>query len=179
MTEGQSFPLGVTDINGRFEINLAPGNHVLTLREFGGFPLFLKIVDGGLNPDNFELAVDPSWICCFLSPGVAFPKPIVLPNPPYPPAARAIHATGTVVVVVTIDTNGNVTAAKTQSGHLLLKQTAERAAKLARFEPSVDVERSARLTYIFLIDDEPWAKYIIRYSDLYRTETIHEPETGF
>ena len=46
-----------------------------------------------------------------ISGGVLTAKPSVLPKPAYPPIARAAHASGTVVVQVTIDENGNVISA--------------------------------------------------------------------
>jgi protein TonB len=63
-------------------------------------------------------------------------KAISLPKPSYPPIARAAHASGTVVVQVLIDENGNVVSAKALSGHPLLQAGAVSAARQARFSPT-------------------------------------------
>jgi len=71
-----------------------------------------------------------------ISGGVLNGKAISLPKPAYPPIARAAHASGTVVVQVTIDENGNVIAAHAVSGHPLLQGAAVGAARQARFSPT-------------------------------------------
>ena len=55
-----------------------------------------------------------------------------LPNPAYPPAAQAVNATGKVRVKVTLDEKGNVVTANAFSGHPLLRDSAEKAAKAAK-----------------------------------------------
>src|SRR5258705_12726197 len=54
-----------------------------------------------------------------------------LPNPEYPPLARQAHASGTVVVQVTIDENGSVISAHAVSGHPLLQAVAVDPARAA------------------------------------------------
>ena len=71
-----------------------------------------------------------------ISGGVLNGKAISLPKPAYPPIARAAHASGTVVVQVLIDENGNVVSAHAVSGHPLLQAVAVGAAKQARFSPT-------------------------------------------
>lgn len=71
-----------------------------------------------------------------ISGGVLNGKAISLPKPPYPPIARAAHASGTVVVQVLIDENGSVVSAKAVSGHPLLQAVAVQAARQARFSPT-------------------------------------------
>ena len=71
-----------------------------------------------------------------ISGGVLNGKAISLPKPAYPPIARAAHASGTVVVQVTIDENGAVISASAVSGHPLLTQAAVNAARQARFSPT-------------------------------------------
>ena len=71
-----------------------------------------------------------------ISGGVLNGKAISLPKPPYPQIARAAHASGTVVVQVLIDENGNVVSAHAVSGHPLLQAVAVQAAKQARFSPT-------------------------------------------
>ena len=71
-----------------------------------------------------------------ISGGVLNGKAISLPKPQYPPIARAARASGTVVVQVLIDENGNVVSAKAVSGHPLLQAVATQAARQARFSPT-------------------------------------------
>ena len=71
-----------------------------------------------------------------ISGGVLNGKAISLPKPAYPPIARQAHASGTVVVQVTIDENGNVISARAVSGHPLLQAVAVNAARSARFSPT-------------------------------------------
>ncbi len=71
-----------------------------------------------------------------ISGGVLNGKAISLPKPAYPPIARQAHASGTVVVQVTIDENGNVISARAISGHPLLLAVSVGAARGARFSPT-------------------------------------------
>jgi periplasmic protein TonB len=71
-----------------------------------------------------------------ISGGVLNGKAISLPKPAYPAIARTAHASGTVVVQVTIDENGNVISAHAVSGHPLLTAVAVAAARGARFSPT-------------------------------------------
>jgi TonB family protein len=68
--------------------------------------------------------------------GVLNGKAIELPKPEYPEIARAAHASGTVVVQVLIDEDGNVASAQAISGHPLLQAAAVGAAREARFAPT-------------------------------------------
>jgi periplasmic protein TonB len=71
-----------------------------------------------------------------ISGGVLNGKAISLPKPAYPAIARQAHASGTVVVQVTIDENGAVISARAVSGHPLLQAVAVGAARGARFSPT-------------------------------------------
>jgi TonB family protein len=57
------------------------------------------------------------------------------PEPDYPPFAKAMNIHGTVVVEVTVDTNGKVIDARTITGSQFLRPAAEAAARKARFAP--------------------------------------------
>ncbi|MGI8469002.1 MAG: energy transducer TonB, partial [Pyrinomonadaceae bacterium] len=72
-----------------------------------------------------------------ISLGVLNGKATHLVTPPYPPAAKAVHASGAVQVQVSIDTSGNVVSASAISGHPLLKQAAEQAARQSKFSPTM------------------------------------------
>jgi TonB family protein len=56
--------------------------------------------------------------------------------PAYPPIAKAARAQGAVQVNVTVDENGNVTAAEAVSGHPLLRDAAIEAARQWQFKPT-------------------------------------------
>ena len=68
--------------------------------------------------------------------GVLNGKALALPKPAYPPIARAAHASGTVVVQVLIDEEGNVVSAHAVSGHPLLQAASVAAAREAKFSPT-------------------------------------------
>ncbi|HEX8293340.1 MAG TPA: energy transducer TonB [Pyrinomonadaceae bacterium] len=72
-----------------------------------------------------------------ISGGVLNGKAIALPAPVYPELARRARATGVVEVEVVIDTTGKVISAKATGGPVMLRQAAEAAALLARFNPTL------------------------------------------
>lgn len=86
--------------------------------------------------------------------GVLNGKAISLPKPPYPAAARAVGASGTVTVQVLIDENGDVVSANAVSGHPLLRAGAMEAASGAKFSPTrlkgLPVKVSGVITYNFV-----------------------------
>lgn len=71
-----------------------------------------------------------------ISGGVLNGKAVSLPQPAYPAVARAAHASGQVVVQVTVDEEGQVIDAHAVSGHPLLQQSAVQAARSAKFAPT-------------------------------------------
>jgi protein TonB len=89
-----------------------------------------------------------------ISGGVLNGKAVSLPKPPYPPAARAVRASGAVSVQVLIDESGRVVSASAASGHPLLRAAAEQAARGARFSPTLlsgqPVKVSGIITYNFV-----------------------------
>jgi TonB family protein len=69
-----------------------------------------------------------------------------LPQPDYPPIARAAHASGEVQVQVLIDLDGKVIAAVAISGHPLLQGASVSAARKARFSPVKQNDESVKVT---------------------------------
>jgi len=67
--------------------------------------------------------------------GVLNGRAVNLPTPAYPAAAKAMRAGGRVTVQITVDESGNVLSAKAMSGHPLLRQSAEAAARQSRISP--------------------------------------------
>ena len=168
-----------TDINGKFEIGLQPGEYVITVNKANSsnFKAFIKIEANGLNPNNLEFILDPSRVCCFTQSGVPYPKPTSLPKPPYPAAARAVRARGEVVVDIRIGKDGKVISAKAESGHPLLRAASLVGARNSKFETSEqEVERESKLMYVFLGDADE-KKGLIRYSNPYRIEIVSEAAT--
>lgn len=89
-----------------------------------------------------------------ISGGVLNGKATSLPKPPYPPAARAVRASGAVSVQVLISESGSVVSANAVSGHPLLRPAAVAAARGARFSPTLlsgqPVKVSGVITYNFV-----------------------------
>jgi TonB family protein len=89
-----------------------------------------------------------------ISGGVLNGKAISLPQPVYPMIARAVRVSGMVVVLVTIDEEGNVISASVVSGHPLLQAAALDAARRAKFPPTKlsgqPVKVTGTITYNFV-----------------------------
>lgn len=89
-----------------------------------------------------------------LSGGVLNGKASKLPKPAYPPAARAVRASGAVTIQVLITEEGRVFAAGAVSGHPLLRSAARIAACGAEFQPTIlsgnPVKVSGVITYNFV-----------------------------
>jgi TonB family protein len=81
-------------------------------------------------------------------------RALKLPIPEYPAQAKMSRASGTVVVKVIIDENGKVIAAQAIGGHPALQSSAEKAARQARFTPSLEQGRPikvlGKVTYNFV-----------------------------
>ncbi|HEV8593728.1 MAG TPA: energy transducer TonB, partial [Pyrinomonadaceae bacterium] len=169
-----------TDIKGEFDARLQPGRYEISVNKkwSASFRAFISITEAGPNPDKIVFVIHPSSACCSSSSdGNPFPKPLVLPKPPFPPAARAVRAFGEVEVAVTIEPDGTVSAAKAISGHPLLRATSVAAARSASFESGeTKSQRELVLTYLYLAPDEK-NKNILRYSNPYLIEIISAPST--
>jgi TonB family protein len=76
-------------------------------------------------------------------------------QPRYPAKAKRVNASGPVDVRITISQEGRVVEAKAISGHLLLREAAEEAARQWVFRPAilngVPVETQRVLTFVFAI----------------------------
>jgi len=72
-----------------------------------------------------------------ISGGVLNGKAVNLPKPPFPPAARAVQASGAVSVQVLVDEQGSVFSAAAVSGHPLLRAASRDAACSASFSPTM------------------------------------------
>jgi protein TonB len=117
--------VGSSDTNAAAPVAVGPG----TGSSIGSAPTKVDISE----PPPPPAATPPR---APISGGVLNGKAISLPKPAYPPIARQAHASGTVVVQVTIDENGSVISARAVSGHPLLQAVAVNAARNARFSPT-------------------------------------------
>jgi TonB family protein len=81
-------------------------------------------------------------------------KALSLPFPEYPQIAIGIHVAGTVIVKVIIDEEGKVIAAQAEGGHPFLQPNAVKAARKARFSPTLEegkpVKVYGKITYKFV-----------------------------
>jgi protein TonB len=90
-----------------------------------------------------------------ISGGVVNGKATNLVKPPYPPAARAVQASGAVNVQVTIDENGNVISASAVSGHPLLRAAAVTAARSSKFSPTMLSGQAVKVTGVIVYNFVP------------------------
>lgn len=92
-----------------------------------------------------------------VSGGVLNGKALSKPEPIYPEVAKSAMVQGTVTVQIVVDEEGKVISASAVSGHPLLQQAAVKAARLARFAPTLlsgqPVKVSGVLTYKFVLRD--------------------------
>jgi TonB family protein len=90
-----------------------------------------------------------------ISGGVLNGKAKSLPQPEYPAIARSTRASGTVVVQVVIDEQGNVISADAVSGHKLFREAAVEAARQARFTPTLLSGQPVQVTGVITYDFVP------------------------
>lgn len=90
-----------------------------------------------------------------ISGGVLNGKAKVLVRPKYPAAARAVKATGAVNVQVTIDEQGKVISASAVSGHPLLRQAAEEAARASSFTATTLQGQPVKVTGVIVYTFAP------------------------
>jgi protein TonB len=87
------------------------------------------------------------------SEGVIDRSAIKRVNPEYPPLARAAQVSGSVVVEIVVDENGDVESARALGGHPLLRDASVAAAKEWKFKPTMlsgkPVKVTATLTFNF------------------------------
>ena len=87
-----------------------------------------------------------------ISGGVLNGKAISLPQPIYPPEARAARIGGSVTVQITVDEYGAVTAARAVSGHALLQPASVNAAMQARFSPTFLMGEAVKVTGVLVFN---------------------------
>ena len=110
--------------------------------------------DAGNEKDLSGEGPAPSGKPKVISGGVLNGAAISLPKPDYPPAARAVRASGAVTIKVLVDHDGLVYSAEPASGHPLLRSSARDSACGAKFRPTLlqgePVKVSGFITYNFV-----------------------------
>lgn len=84
------------------------------------------------------------------SGGVVNGKAVNLVKPAYPAPAKAVRAQGAVNVQVLIDEEGNVIKASAVSGHALLRQVAEQAARASKFSSTILTNQKVKVSGIIV-----------------------------
>ncbi len=110
----------------------------------------LSIVSILLFGFSIGLAQTPTEELKTISGGVLNGKAQILAKPAYPAAAKAVGAEGAVNVQVVIDENGDVVSATAVSGHPLLRQAAETAARESKFKPTTLSGQAVRVSGIIV-----------------------------
>ncbi len=101
-------------------------------------------------PPNLSQNSNAKTIHAPISGGVLNGKALSMPKPPYPPIAKAAHASGTVNVQVLVDEEGRVISAHAVSGHPLLQAAAVAAARQARFSPTKLSGQPVKITGVLM-----------------------------
>jgi TonB family protein len=84
-------------------------------------------------------------LALYASPALAqaVHRAVVTRVPPiYPELARRMHVGGKVMLLVTVQANGTVSATKVESGHALLTSAAEDAVRRWHFAPNNDASET-------------------------------------
>ncbi len=97
-----------------------------------------------------EEKIQKPKVAAVTSGGVVNGKANYLPKPIYPAAAKSVKAAGAVNVQVLIDETGNVVSAKAVDGHPLLRGEAEKAARSAKFSPTLLSQQPVKVSGIIV-----------------------------
>jgi len=116
----------------------------------------IRVKESSAPPPLPRPTPSPTPVKLLVSSQVLNGRATSLPAPPYPPIAKAIHASGMVTVQVLIDEQGRVISAQATGGPPTLRGAAVEAAYRARFTPTylsnVPVKVSGFITYNFVLE---------------------------
>ncbi len=108
----------------------------------------------GMQSTSAGSPLDSNKLPKTVSGGVLNGKAVSLTKPGYPPAAKAVRASGAVSIQVLIYEDGSMYSASAVSGHPLLSRSAEIAACSSKFSPTLlmgnPVKVSGIITYNFV-----------------------------
>ena len=153
--------------SGQYQVELTRSNSVWHLdtgivRTAGGTTIRVADIRGtpdelpGANSNTNMVPLNPQ-ARNVINGGVLNGKAISLPKPAYPAIAKQAKATGTVIVQVLLDENGNVLTAHAVSGHPLLQAAAIAAARSAKFSPmrvsGKPVKVQGTISYNFTLEE--------------------------
>jgi len=132
----------------RGKARLAFGVNVRTL---------IKFVNSAINHDLSVSApsVQQSGQVKTIQGGVLNSKAIFLPKPAYPAKVKMANAKGAVNVEVLVDKQGNVIEAKAISGNVVLRNSAELAARQAKFKPTFLSGKAVSIKGILIFNFAP------------------------
>lgn len=142
-----------SDENGIIKAELPIGYYKVTTNQFFSkdFVGFLKIVENGINPTNFDYIITPNMSCCDKTSDGKNTEVLEFFAPHYPPAAKATGTSGEVIVEIKIDSEGKVINSKVIGGHVFLRAIAEVTAKKWIFtKDESSVERGGNLIFSFI-----------------------------
>lgn len=137
-----------TKTSGQYQVQLKRRNNVWQIENgsvqlANGEIITVSQKSGDEDTDNLNLnsnrgidIPDDIDTSNMISGGVLNDKAISLPKPAFPQIARSVKASGTVVVQVIVDEDGDVISARPVSGHPLLQAVAVAAAHQAKFPPT-------------------------------------------
>jgi hypothetical protein len=140
-----------TDEWGVFSTNLPDGRYTIKVNDsvYDYSPVMIDISAKKKKLLNIGLVVRMKSFCCE-SQGSKQATAFLYSVPPMPPTAKAVGATGEVIVAVKFDQSGKVISAKAETGHPLLRQVCEWAARQWVFSRDDTIpEREGKLIFAF------------------------------
>ena len=143
----------VSDEKGIFTIKLPVGKCKITVNDAVSkkFTAFIEIADNNFNPTNFEMIVHRNLTCYDQTTKGNITEVIKYVAPPFPAAAKAVRASGEVVIFVKIDKDGKVISSQAVSGHPLFRRVSELAAKDWLFSADEnELEREGKIVFAFV-----------------------------
>jgi TonB family protein len=173
--DGQTY-FSSSNSQGSFEVRLTPGSYEITSPELsaGAFRGLVLIQKNALNPQDIDFVFKASDVCSARNADSNFPAIVKSAVPAYPPAARAVRASGSVFVEAVVGPAGAVTSAKALSGHPLLRAAATEAAKQFVFAADNAGTRGVSLHFIFIEGEgRPNTRPVLQCPN--RILTISEP----
>lgn len=150
--------LGSSDSNAARPVSSDSNERAVTQTEGFGDKTGAVLSSGDDDAPKIERptpAPTPKPVPKVVSGGVVNSKATNLVKPPYPPAARAVRAAGAVNVQVTISETGSVISASAVSGHPLLRQAAEQAARQSKFSPTLLSGQPVKVTGVIVYNFVP------------------------
>lgn len=136
------FYAGINDLDKADQFYLR--SYELVIKNYGKTSGELEIIDDeracasvGSSERRKKFEQEKERLFGAVTSGVINGKALRLAEPEYPPAARAVKASGSVVVKTRVNEQGNVYEVRALCGHPLLQASAMEAAKKTKFLPAL------------------------------------------